>query len=69
MSRKLAPGSRLAIALDVNFNPFAQVNYGTGEPVADENLNADTKPLSVEILPGSYVELPTWSGHAAGDHE
>jgi len=56
--RKLSKGSRLLIMLDVNKNPGAQVNYGTGKDVSDESVNDAGEPLRVKWRTDSYVNVP-----------
>lgn len=59
-SRYLSKGSRLLLVLDVNKNPFAQVNYGTGKDVSEESI-ADAKvPLNIKWYNDSYVDIPVW---------
>ena len=57
-ARKMQPGSRLLVLVDVNKHPFAQVNYGTGKDVSDESVQDAGEPLKLEILSGSYFEVP-----------
>jgi putative CocE/NonD family hydrolase len=56
--RQMLPGSRLLVLLDVNKHPMAQVNYGTGKDVSDETVKDAGEPLKIEILSGSYFEIP-----------
>jgi uncharacterized protein len=58
VARKMQAGSRLLVLVDVNKNPFAQVNYGTGKDVSDETIKDAGEPLKLEILSGSYIEVP-----------
>jgi hypothetical protein len=37
---------------------MAQVNYGTGKDVSDESAKDSGEPLRIEILSGSYFEIP-----------
>ena len=39
VSRLLSKGSRLLVTLNVSKNPYAQINYGTGKDVSDEDIN------------------------------
>jgi len=57
-SRQMLPGSRLLVLIDANKNPMAQVNYGTGKDVSDESVNDAGDPLKIEILSGSYFQVP-----------
>ncbi|MNY38038.1 hypothetical protein D3C86_1726340 [compost metagenome] len=59
-SRYLSKGSRLLLVLDINKNPFAQINYGTGKDVSAESI-ADAKvPLIIKWYNDSYVDIPVW---------
>jgi uncharacterized protein len=58
VSRKLSKGSRLLVMLNVNINPFAQINYGTGKDVSDENIGDANEPLQIKWRTDSYVEIP-----------
>jgi hypothetical protein len=58
VSRRLSRGSRLLVTLDINKNPFAQINYGTGKDVSDEDINDAGVPLRVEWMNDSYVKIP-----------
>jgi predicted acyl esterase len=57
-SRQMLAGSRLLVLLDANKHPMAQVNYGTGKDVSDESVNDAGDPLKIEILSGSYFQVP-----------
>jgi len=58
VSRRLSKGSRLLITLNVNKNPFAQINYGTGKDVSDEDINDAKTPLQIKWHNDSYVKIP-----------
>ena len=58
VSRQLSAGSRLLVLIDVNKNPIAQVNYGTGRDVSDESVADAGKPLQVRWHSDSYVKVP-----------
>jgi uncharacterized protein len=60
VSRRLSKGSRLLVTLNVNKNPFAQINYGTGKDVSDEDVNDAKPPLQIKWHNGSYVKIPIW---------
>ena len=57
-SRRLQAGSRIVIVLGVNKTPEQQINYGGGDDVSAESLDADSPPLAVRWYSGSYVDLP-----------
>lgn len=58
VSRQLSAGSRLLVLLDVNKNPIAQVNYGTGKDVSDESRADAGEPLRVSWHGDSYINVP-----------
>src|SRR5262249_32297538 len=58
VSRQLSAGSRLLVLLDVNKNPIAQVNYGTGRDVSDESRADAGEPLRVRWHNDSYLKVP-----------
>lgn len=60
VSRQLSKGSRLLVVLNVNKNPYAQINYGTGKDVNDENIGDAKIPLQVKWYNESYVKIPIW---------
>jgi predicted acyl esterase len=58
VSRRFSKGSRLAVALQVNKNPFEPINYGSGKNVYDETIKDAGAPLEVRWLADSYVRVP-----------
>jgi predicted acyl esterase len=58
VSRRLKKGSRLLLTLNVNKNAFAQINYGTGKNVSDEDIRDAGTPLTVKWLTSSYIQIP-----------
>lgn len=60
ISKKLSKGSRLLIYIDVNKNPFSELNYGTGKVVSEEKINDANEPLKVNWYSDSFVEIPIW---------
>lgn len=57
-SKRLDKGSRLVVYLNVNKNPFSQLNYGTGKDVSDETIADANERLNVEWSNQSYVTVP-----------
>lgn len=57
-SKRLDRGSRLVVYLNVNKNPFSQLNYGTGKDVSDETIADANEKLKVEWSNQSYVTVP-----------
>jgi len=60
VSKQLSKGSRLLVAINVNKNPFSQLNYGTGKEVSDETIADAEEPLKVKWYNDSYVKIPVW---------
>ena len=58
--RKLNKGSRLLVTLNVNTKANAQINYGTGKDVSDEDISDAKIPSQVEWQNDSYVKIPLW---------
>ncbi len=58
VARKLSKGSRIVAVVNVNKNAFAEVNHGTGKPVAEESVADAGEPLTTEWLNTSYIDLP-----------
>lgn len=57
-SKRLDKGSRLVVYLNVNKNPFSQLNYGTGKDVSDETIADAKEKLKVEWSNRSFVTVP-----------
>lgn len=60
VSKKLSKGSRLLIYINVNKNPFSELNYGTGKIVSEETIADSNEPLKVKWYNDSFVEIPIW---------
>lgn len=56
-SKKLAKGSRLVVALNINKNPFAEINYGSGKIVSQENIHDAGEALKIKWSTNSYIKL------------
>lgn len=56
-SRLVKKGSRLLLTVNVNKNPFAEINYGTGADVSDESIKDAGAPMNVDWLTTSYIRL------------
>jgi putative CocE/NonD family hydrolase len=61
VSRRLSKGSRLLVLLNVNKNPHAQINYGTGKNVSDETIQDAKVPLQIKWYNDSYIKIPLWN--------
>jgi hypothetical protein len=60
ISKKLSKGSRLLIYINVNKNPFSELNYGTGKVVSEETIRDAIEPLKIKWYNDSFVEIPIW---------
>lgn len=60
VSKKMEKGSRLLVVLDIDKNPFAQINYGTGKDVSDETIKDAGEPLKILWRNDSYIDIPVW---------
>jgi uncharacterized protein len=58
VSRYVRAGSRLMLVLDVVKSPFAEINYGSGGDVSEEDIREAKVPLKVQWSTGSYITLP-----------
>lgn len=58
VSRQLKKGSRLLVVLNIDKNPFAQINYGTGKDVSDETIRDAKVPLKIRWSNDSFIEVP-----------
>ncbi len=58
VSKQLEKGSRLLVVLNVNKNPFSQLNYGTGKEVSSESILDAGEPLKVKWFNDSFVKIP-----------
>jgi uncharacterized protein len=56
-SRWFTKGSRLLLTVDVNKNPFAELNYGTGNDVATEDIHDAGTPMEVQWLTRSFITV------------
>ncbi|OXA79607.1 hypothetical protein SAMN05444397_104113 [Flavobacterium aquidurense] len=60
VSKQLSKGSRLVVVLNVNKNPFSELNYGTGKTVTEETIKDAKEPLKVKWYNNSFVKIPIW---------
>ncbi|SHM47928.1 CocE/NonD family hydrolase [Flavobacterium chilense] len=58
ISKQLSKGSRLLITLNVNKNPFSELNYGTGKIVTEESIKDAKEPLRIKWYNDSFVKIP-----------
>jgi uncharacterized protein len=59
-SKKLSKGSRLVIIVNVNKDPFGQINYGTGKEVNEETIKDAGQPLQIKWHNDSFIKVPVW---------
>lgn len=60
VSKRVAQGNRLLIHLNVNKNPFSDLNYGTGKDVSLESDYDGKEVLKVKWYEDSFVNIPIW---------
>jgi hypothetical protein len=60
VSKQVGKGSRLVLAVNVNKNPFSQLNYGTGKDVSIETILDAKEPLQLKWYNNSYINVPVW---------
>lgn len=58
VSKQIQKGSSLIIILNVNKNPYDEINYGTGKKVSDETINDADKPLILKWYLDSSISIP-----------
>ena len=56
-SKQLSKGSRLLVVLNIDKNPFAQINYGTGKDVSKETIQDAGEPLNIKWSTDSFIEM------------
>lgn len=56
-SKQLKKGSRLLLVLNIDKNPFAQINYGTGKEVSRESILDAGQALKIKWSTGSFIDL------------
>lgn len=56
-SKKIQQGSRLLVVLNINKNPFSEVNYGSGKIVNTESIKDAGQPLSIQWSNQSFIYL------------
>lgn len=58
VSKQLINGSRLLVAINVNKNPFSQLNNGTGKEVSTETIDDAKESLKIKWFNNSFVKIP-----------
>jgi uncharacterized protein len=58
MSQQLQTGSRIVAVISVIKESGRQINYGSGKDVSAESVADAGEPLHIQLLPGSFLELP-----------
>lgn len=67
VSRQLQKGSRLLVHINVNKNPFSELNYGTGNPVSTETIKDAADLLEVRWSENSFIGIPVYELPAKPD--
>jgi uncharacterized protein len=57
-AKLIGKGSRLALIVNVNKNPGAQVNMGTGKDVSEETIEDAGEPLQIKWFNDSQFKVP-----------
>lgn len=55
---RVPSGARLVMVLRVSKRPSREINYGSGAVVSGEWISAGRVPVRLDLLRGSYIELP-----------
>lgn len=58
ISKRIKKGSRIVVYLNINKNPFSQLNYGSGKEVSDESIADAKTPLKVKWYNQSFIRIP-----------
>jgi hypothetical protein len=58
LGRRLKAGSRLVLVLGLNKRADQEINYGTDTDVSAASRADAKRPVSVQWLNGSYIEIP-----------
>ncbi|WP_084203498.1 CocE/NonD family hydrolase [Psychroserpens damuponensis] len=61
ISKKIEKGSHIVIVVNVNKNNNAQINYGSGKDVNEENIKDAVIPLQINFTGNSSISLPIWN--------
>ena len=48
------------VHINVNKNPFSELNYGTGKEVIKETISDASIPLKIKWYTESFIEIPVW---------
>lgn len=56
-SKQIKKGSRLLLVLNIDKNPFAQINYGSGKDVSKETIMDAGAPLEILWSTSGFIEL------------
>jgi predicted acyl esterase len=58
VSKQINKGSRLIIILNVNKNPYDEINYGTGKNVGSETIKDAEIPIKIRWYTDSSISIP-----------
>ncbi|WP_449397707.1 hypothetical protein [Chryseobacterium wanjuense] len=50
--------NRIVVVINVNKNPFSQINYGTGKEVSSETIKDASESLVIKWYNDSYIKIP-----------
>lgn len=62
VSKRLSKGSRLVAYINVNKNPFSELNYGTGKDVSSETIADANEKLIIKWSNRSQLRIPILTG-------
>jgi uncharacterized protein len=62
---RVESGARLVMVLRVSKHPDREINYGSGGAVSGESIAAGRVPVRLDLLRGSYLDLPITEEPAA----
>lgn len=57
ISKRLSKGSRLVVVININQNPFEEINYGTGKNVNEETIADAGGPMKLLWRNDSYIQI------------
>lgn len=60
ISQKISKGSRLVVVININKNPFEEINYGSGKKVSEETIADAGEPVRIQWRNDSYIRIPVW---------
>jgi hypothetical protein len=58
MSRRLQAGSKICLVLGIVKRPDQEINYGSGDNVSEDSIDAGQIPVRIRWYGSSFIELP-----------